>query len=146
MAGENTQPVGGVIKSLSNLLRRHLDAAFAEAGLTELTGTQGMVLHYLISCGDQCVTQRDVEQHFNIRGATSTRLFQRMEAAGLIERTALRQDQRKKRLLPTQKARQLHARFFSHLLDTDQLLVQNISQEELEVFLRVCTKMQQNLL
>lgn len=146
MAEENTQPVGGVIKSLSNLLRRHLDAVFAEAGLTELTGTQGMVLHYLISCGDQCVTQRDVEQYFNIRGATSTKLFQRMEAAGLIERTVLRRDQRKKRLLPTQKGRQLHARFSSHLLYTDQLLVQNISQEELEVFLRVCAKMQQNLL
>ena len=39
------QPIGGVVKCLSNQIRRHLDAAASEAGLVELTGTQGMILH-----------------------------------------------------------------------------------------------------
>lgn len=77
------QPIGGVVKCLSNQIRRHLDAAASEAGLVELTGTQGMILHYLLRNEGRCLTQRDVEQRFQLRGATLSRLFQRMEAAGL---------------------------------------------------------------
>ena len=80
------QPIGGVVKCLSNQIRRHLDAAASEAGLVELTGTQGMILHYLLRNEGRCLTQRDVEQRFQLRGATLSRLFQRMEAAGLLER------------------------------------------------------------
>lgn len=82
------QPIGGVVKCLSNQIRRHLDAAASEAGLVELTGTQGMILHYLLRNEGRCLTQRDVEQRFQLRGATLSRLFQRMEAAGLLERRA----------------------------------------------------------
>ena len=78
------QPIGGVVKCLSNQIRRHLDAAASEAGLVELTGTQGMILHYLLRNEGRCLTQRDVEQRFQLRGATLSRLFQRMEAAGLL--------------------------------------------------------------
>ena len=83
------QPIGGVVKCLSNQIRRHLDAAASEAGLVELTGTQGMILHYLLRNEGRCLTQRDVEQRFQLRGATLSRLFQRMEAAGLLERRAV---------------------------------------------------------
>lgn len=97
------QPIGGVVKCLSNQIRRHLDAAASEAGLVELTGTQGMILHYLLRNEGRCLTQRDVEQRFQLRGATLSRLFQRMEAAGLLERRAVSHDQRCKQLLPTEK-------------------------------------------
>ena len=95
------QPIGGVVKCLSNQIRRHLDAAASEAGLVELTGTQGMILHYLLRNEGRCLTQRDVEQRFQLRGATLSRLFQRMEAAGLLERRAVSRDQRCKQLPPT---------------------------------------------
>ena len=65
------QPIGGVVKCLSNQIRRHLDAAASEAGLVELTGTQGMILHYLLRNEGRCLTQRDVEQRFQLRGAVS---------------------------------------------------------------------------
>ena len=97
------QPIGGVVKCLSNQIRRHLDAAASKAGLVELTGTQGMILHYLLRNEGRCLTQRDVEQRFQLRGATLSRLFQRMEAAGLLERRAVSRDQRCKQLLPTEK-------------------------------------------
>lgn len=67
------QPIGGVVKCLSNQIRRHLDAAASEAGLVELTGTQGMILHYLLRNEGRCLTQRDVEQRFQLRGATLSR-------------------------------------------------------------------------
>ena len=98
------QPIGGVVKCLSNQIRRHLDAAASEAGLVELTGTQGMILHYLLRNEGRCLTQRDVEQRFQLRGATLSRLFQRMEAAGLLERRAVSRDQRCKQLRRTRPA------------------------------------------
>ena len=115
------QPIGGVVKCLSNQIRRHLDAAASEAGLVELTGTQGMILHYLLRNEGRCLTQRDVEQRFQLRGATLSRLFQRMEAAGLLERRAVSRDQRCKQLLPTEKARAMHAQFVTCLDETDRL-------------------------
>lgn len=140
------QPIGGVVKCLSNQIRRHLDAAASEAGLVELTGTQGMILHYLLRNEGRCLTQRDVEQRFQLRGATLSRLFQRMEAAGLLERRAVSHDQRCKQLLPTDKARAMHAQFVSCLDETDHLLRQGISPEDEAVFRAVCLKMLDNLL
>ena len=117
------QPIGGVVKCLSNQIRRHLDAAASEAGLVELTGTQGMIL----------------------RGATLSRLFQRMEAAGLLERRAVSRDQRCKQLLPTEKARAMHAQFVTCLDETDRLLLQGIRPEDEAVFRSVCLQMLNNL-
>ena len=139
------QPIGGVVKCLSNQIRRHLDAAASEAGLVELTGTQGMILHYLLRNEGRCLTQRDVEQRFQLRGATLSRLFQRMEAAGLLERRAVSRDQRCKQLLPTEKARAMHAQFVTCLDETDRLLLQGIRPEDEAVFRSVCLQMLDNL-
>lgn len=143
---QTEQPIGGIVKCLSNQIRRHLDAAALEAGLVELTGTQGMILHYLLRNEGRCLTQRDVEQRFQLRGATLSRLFQRMEAAGLLERRAVSRDQRCKQLLPTDKARAMHAQFVSCLEETDHLLQQGVSPEDEAVFRAVCLKMLDNLL
>ena len=87
-----------------------------------------------------------MEQRFQLRGATLSRLFQRMEAAGLLERRAVSRDQRCKQLLPTDKARAMHAQFVSCLDETDHLLRQGISPEDEAVFRAVCLKMLDNLL
>ena len=142
---QTEQPIGGVVKCLSNQIRRHLDAAASEAGLVELTGTQGMILHYLLRNEGRCLTQRDVEQRFQLRGATLSRLFQRMEAAGLLERRAVSRDQRCKQLLPTEKARAMHAQFVTCLDETDRLLLQGIRPEDEAVFRSVCLQMLNNL-
>ena len=105
-----------------------------------------MILHYLLRNEGRCLTQRDVEQRFQLRGATLSRLFQRMEAAGLLERRAVSRDQRCKQLLPTDKARAMHAQFVSCLEETDHLLRQGVSPEDEAVFRAVCLKMLDNLL
>ena len=93
----------------------------------------------------RCLTQRDVEQRFQLRGATLSRLFQRMEAAGLLERRAVSRDQRCKQLLPTEKARAMHAQFVTCLDETDRLLLQGIRPEDEAVFRSVCLQMLNNL-
>ena len=140
------QPIGGVVKCLSNQIRRHLDAAASEAGLVELTGTQGMILHYLLRNEGRCLTQRDVEQRFQLRGATLSRLFQRMEAAGLLERRAVSRAPRSTQLLPPATARAKPAQVGSCLDETDHLLRQGVSPEDEAVFRAVCLKMLDNLL
>ncbi len=140
------QPIGGVVKCLSNQIRRHLDAAASEAGLVELTGTQGMILHYLLRNEGRCLTQRDVEQRFQLRGATLSRLFQRMEAAGLLERRAVSRDQRCKQLPADRKRHAPCMHSLSTCLDeTDRLLRQGIRPEDEAVFRSVCLQMLNNL-
>ena len=86
-----------------------------------------------------------MEQRFQLRGATLSRLFQRMEAAGLLERRAVSRDQRCKQLLPTEKARAMHAQFVTCLDKTDRLLLQGIRPEDEAVFRSVCLQMLNNL-
>ena len=138
------QPIGGVVKCLSNQIRRHLDAAASEAGLVELTGTQGMILHYLLRNEGRCLTQRDVEQRFQLRGATLSRLFQRMEAAGLLERRAVSRPALQA-AASNRKARAMHAQFVTCLDETDRLLLQGIRPEDEAVFRSVCLQMLNNL-
>ena len=68
-----------------------------------------------------------------------------MEKNGLIRRESVAQDARLKRIVLTQKARDLHRQIEADILAFESNLARGISEEEQEVFLRVAKKMQENL-
>ena len=70
---------------------------------------------------------------------------QLMEKNGLIRRESVAQDARLKRIVLTQKARDLHRQIEADILAFESNLARGISEEEQEVFLRVAKKMQENL-
>lgn len=142
---ENHKLVGLHIKSLSNLIRRTLDAGISASGVEDATGTQGMIIHFLFDRRGQNLYQRDIEAIFHIRRATATRTLQLMEQNGLIERETDPDDARLKRLILTPKAIEYHHHVHHSICECEALLTQDIPDEEVEQFLATLQKMKHNL-
>ena len=95
----------GVINKLSKKIRRYCDRNASEMGLT---GTQGRVLCYIfITSQWQDIYQRDIEDVFEIRRSTATGILQLLERDGYIERVSVPTDARLKKIVLTDKAKEL---------------------------------------
>ena len=132
---------GSYVSKLSNKLRRKLDTLSSRSAFS---GSQGKALHFLLAQRDD-VFQKDVEEEFGIRPSTATELLKQMEKSGLITREAAAHDNRLKKIVLTEKALQYKKQVIDDLTALDETLVKGISQEDLEVFLRVVEKMMDNL-
>ena len=130
------------INKLSNRLRRKFDA-FSSAAIC--SGAEGRTLHFLIANSDADIYQKDVEEEFGIRPSTATVLLQKMEADGLIRREISDQDARLKKIILTDKAMAFIGRVRNDLDTLESQFVEGISEEDLQVFLRVLRKMSSNI-
>ena len=110
--------LGFEIKAANNMIRRKIDAIFAQMEGNEINGMQGPLLGYLYHKsrnGD--VYQKDVEKEFRIRRSTATVMLQNLEH-NLIE---------------------------EQIRDFNRELENGITEEEKQTFLTILDKMMQNL-
>ena len=120
--------LGFEIKAANNMIRRKIDAIFAQMEGNEINGMQGPLLGYLYHKsrnGD--VYQKDVEQK------------------GYIVRVASTEDARLKRILLTEKAIEHHNLIEEQIRDFNRELENGITEEEKQTFLTILDKMMQNL-
>ena len=130
---------------LEKLMARQRGYSAAHQDADRQTGMHGYLLRYLYENQERDVFQRDIEKAFSISRSSVTVTLQLMEKNGLIRRESVAQDARLKRIVLTQKARDLHRQIEADILAFESNLARGISEEEQEVFLRVAKKMQENL-
>ena len=138
--------LGFEIKAANNMIRRKIDAIFAQMEGNEINGMQGPLLGYLYHKsrnGD--VYQKDVEKEFRIRRSTATVMLQNLEQKGYIVRVASTEDARLKRILLTEKAIEHHNLIEEQIRDFNRELENGITEEEKQTFLTILDKMMQNL-
>ena len=136
--------LGFEIKAANNMIRRKIDAIFAQMEGNEINGMQGPLLGYLYHKsrnGD--VYQKDVEKE--IRRSTATVMLQSLEQKGYIVRVASTEDARLKRILLTEKAIEHHNLIEEQIRDFNRELENGITEEEKQTFLTILDKMMQNL-
>lgn len=133
--------VGAQIGRLQHLIWRRMEASASACGIS---GAQGQVLLFLLE--NPSLHQKDLEKTFHLRPSTATGLLKRMEKNGLIRRESCQEDARLKRLIPTQRGRELNSVVHGEREKVEALLTKGLSPEDLEVFFRVVTRMQQNLM
>lgn len=110
------------------------------------TGTQEMFLAYMATLDDsQPILQRDLEDWFNIRSSTATEILKRMESKGLIQREPVPYDKRVKKIVLTEKAKQICNENRERILATEHKIIQGISPDEIRQFQRILSKMQKNM-
>lgn len=143
---ERERQIGFELKSINNMIRRKLDVRFAEAGLEEISGMQGPLLGYLDRySGEQDIFQKDLEKEFNIRRSTATVMLQNLEQKGYIVREPVDNDARLKRIVLTEKAKEVNREIRRQIDAFHEELEQGISSEEKEFFLRITDKIMKNL-
>lgn len=137
--------LGLEVHRLEKLMARQRGYSAAHQDADRQTGMHGYLLRYLYENQERDVFQRDIEKAFSISRSSVTVTLQLMEKNGLIRRESVAQDARLKRIVLTQKARDLHRQIEADILAFESNLARGISEKEQEVFLRVAKKMQENL-
>lgn len=138
--------LGFELKAANNMIRRKIDAIFAQMEGNDINGMQGPLLGYLYHKsrnGD--VYQKDVEKEFRIRRSTATVMLQNLEQKGYIVRVASTEDARLKRILLTEKAIEHHNLIEEQIRDFNRELENGITEEEKQTFLTILDKMMRNL-
>lgn len=135
--------MGKMINRISNRLRRRSMAVQESVGIS---GSQGNILDYiLVESMKRKVYQKDIEREFGLRPPTASEVLKSLEKQELICRIPDEEDGRWKRIVFTKKAEKIHDALRREIEESEALLLQGISSEEQETFLRIAGKMLENL-
>lgn len=137
--------MGFEIRTISNLIKRHVGNLPAFKAAESVTGTHGWVIAYLYHHQDQDMYQKDIEEEFSIRRSTATAILQRMEKNGLIIRRSVAHDARLKKLELTEKAIKVQEQIDLEIAAFEKKLVNGLTEEEIEIFYKIADKLKRNL-
>ena len=90
------------------------------------------------------VFQRDIEAEFNIRRSTASGMLQLLEKDGYIRRENVPGDARLKKIISTDKAKELDMIAKGNMIEMDMRLTRGISTDELALFYSVLKKISDN--
>lgn len=137
----NQADIGKSINMLAHQIKRRINRLLEDSGLT---GVQGRILHFIID-QEQPVFQRDIEQVFHLRRSTTTGILQLMEKKEIIERRSVAYDARLKQIIVLEAGYAIDQQASQRIAVLEAVLKKNISEKELEVFIQVLDKIQENL-
>lgn len=137
--------IGFELHRASRSVKRYMDKDASKSYAEKITGTHGWVIGYLYNNRHRDIFQRDFESEFNIRRSTASKILSLMEDNGLIIRKSVEKDARLKKIILTPKACEVHAMVEKAFDNMEEMLKENISDEELEIFFRVIDKVTDNI-
>ncbi len=100
--------VGLEILRISTLMRRYADNSAELRQSYNITGSNGWILAFLYEHEGEDVYQRDLEETFSVTRSTVSKVVKLMESKGLIRRESVFHDARLKKLILTDKGREVH--------------------------------------
>lgn len=136
--------IGFQVRKLSNVLKKRREKEDVVNGI-ELTMMQRWVIGYLAHNRDHDVYQKELESELNIGKSTLTELLHTMEKNDLVARRSVEEDARCKKIVLTQKSNEIDSKISRNIELTEEKMCENISQEDLDTFLRVIKSMINNL-
>jgi len=138
--------IGFEIRTLGILMKRKVEESPVFAGTDGLTIMHFWIIGYLMQHDpENAIYQKDIEQAFRIRRSTVANVMKLMEKNELIEKDAVDDDGRLRRISLTAKAKILHDGIVAEMDRINGEMVTDISAAELECFYRVIDKIKANL-
>lgn len=138
--------MGRLIGILSHQMVRNRNNPSVVMESDELTAMQKHVLKFiLLETLHSDIYQKDIEEEFQIRKSTATGILQLMEKKGFIYRKCAKQDGRLKRIVPTDKAKDILPAILEHIDETERCLEKGIPREDVALCKRVLWMMHRNL-
>lgn len=135
---------GFMVRTLNNILKRQMDEDTEKiAGGT--TMIQRWVLGYLSHNDDHDIYQKELEKNLNIGKSTLTEVLNVMEKNNMVERQSSTEDARCKKIILTDKSRKFHKVIESSIMNTEDKLVEGLTQEDIDNFMRIIHKMIDNM-
>lgn len=135
---QNKRHIGKVIIDLSYQLKRDFEQSAAEHGLTR---TQAVIIKYLVAeTKKRDVFQKDIEKEFRIRKSSVTSVLQLLEKNEYITRECVKEDARLKKLILTDKAREVNGIIGDGLEKREEKIYMALSANEIEMFFQTMEK------
>lgn len=107
--------------------------------------TQFQIIECILESKDQEINQKELESILNLRRATISGVLQTMEKSGLIKRVTNENDIRTKKIILNEKTKEIFERKRKTIENTEKKIIKNISEEDLETFLKVLNIMKENI-
>ena len=145
MDNNTTRPIHVELRSLSHRIHRFFQNSPNKRAVDSVTGTNGWIIGYLADHEDRDVFQKDIEKEFDITRSTASKVIDLMEQKGLVERKTVPQDARLRKLVLTEKSRQLVSLINLDKQNLEKALIKGFSEEEKATLVRLILKMRTNL-
>ena len=137
------EEIGKYVHMLSRQLKMKLDSVIAKYGIT---GTQaGIIMFIYHKSKNRDIFAKDIEEEFEIKGASVTGILQLMEKKELVTRLPVDNDARFKKLVLTEKAISLKNAMEHDFNEVEKNMKNGISKDEINIFLSLIKKMLNNL-
>ena len=109
----------------------------------DMTMSQGWVLVHLVR--EDGLRQWDLAERLEVATVTTSKLIDRLEERGFVERRTDPEDRRSNRVFATPKARSLVKIMTQTVSEVDAIANAGVAPEDLETTLRVLRQMRRNL-
>ena len=145
---ENTG-LGIRLRKLNNAIRRYLDHnSEIIRELDNLTCSNKWIMGYLFDAEEEGrdVFQRDLEQNFGITRSTVSKVLSLLEKKELIRRESVSHDARLKKLVLTEKSREIGRQMRRESEEMDKRLRDGFSPEEIALLCSFIQRMHNNIM
>lgn len=137
--------LGFELHRASRMVKRSIDSDTNKIYADKMTGTHGWAVGYFYSNKNRDIFQKDLEQEFNIRRSTASKILSLMEKNGLIKRESVPYDARLKKITLTDKAIEVQNKIDENFEKLEITMRRGISDDELNTFFNVLDKICDNL-
>ena len=135
--------IGKKIRCTSTKIKRVIDNLDSIRNLENISGTNGFIIVYIYKSKED-VFQKDIEREFGITRSTASNIISLMEKKNLVIREKVDSDQRLRKLVLTEEAKNYCSNVLTDLESFDSLITKDISDEELDIFCKVLEKIDNN--
>ena len=141
---EREPDLGRMIGYCAHLGMRYNEKLLRRDGY-DVTPVQSHVLLYLAHQGDLAVNQRELEKELHLKPSTVNGVLDRMEEKGLVRRSVIGEDARRRLITLTDKGREQQSRFTESFLANEEAMVRGFSPAERETLLELLERIVENL-
>lgn len=135
-------PSNEIVQAFMCTDRIHRSAVEQQLSVLGIHRSQHMMLMFLAHC-DEVPSQAEMARRFEISPAAVTVTLQKLEKAGLVERTM--RNGREKEIAVSEAGREIVERTKQMFSEIDEVMCEGISDEELDAFMHVQERMQKNM-
>jgi DNA-binding MarR family transcriptional regulator len=139
--------IGSEVRILSNLIHRWVENSPLKKQIERVTGSNAWIIDYVATQNEKGkdVFQKDFEEQFGITRSTASKVVNLMVQKGLIERESVPGDARLKKLVLTDRAKELHQSMSLEFKEIERKLSEGFTEEELNQFFDYIHRMQENM-
>lgn len=136
--------IGKEIKYIDILVARYIAKHIKSENQYLLSPVQINIMEYLDKA-EEIVYQKDLEKEMQVRKSTLSGILRTMEKNGIVDKIEAKNDFRSRQIQLTEKGRKVYKETISEIIKMENLLAENISDQDLDVFFKVLEQIKNNL-